>query len=425
MTGRTLVLLAHADPSVRPLYESACGPGVSVRPFVAGSEYGKGLSEPYKRMAAALRKGGRIIPSLLAKYAADAPAHDKIVLAWWSGGYALAREVLASEEERDVLDGCVALDGGHASEEADGTPLDAQVQSFANYAKLAREGKKVFLYGHSTVDPVSYASTTEVGQEIAKLAGQPERGFSIRKFDKLPGEAPKDEHVRALRQWGPVLVADACERLRERTWWEVLTDNIDRITALPARLGEALRVEDGVGAIALEIARLEAATVREKTGNNDGAVEKYFIDGPEGAGPTVRRNPMTGPKGSPELPTGWTSGWEWCASSSTFCVALAAKRAKQPTKIVRRIAVWEIARDARENGTMMAKLEAPKLGYLAIWKRSGQNPMIPGGTGHVSLVETLPDANGNFRDLNGNAGTAWGYRDRNVNDPDLLCWIAT
>ena len=77
----------------------------------------------------------------------------------------------------------------------------------------------------------------------------------------------------------------------------------------------------------------------------------------------------------------WVEGWDWCAAFATHCVSLAS-----PPGYLKRAAVWEIVRDARERGKFVDVSHGfnPKPGDLIIWKRKG-DPRREGETGHVSI----------------------------------------
>ena len=117
-----LALFVHADPSMRQRYQAQIGAEWTIA-FVNKPAADPGLSSAYSRLALANRApDGRIVPNLIDKYA---PPSDwyKVILITFSAGYALAREVLKSEADRDALAAYVALDSIHAATDAAGLPI--------------------------------------------------------------------------------------------------------------------------------------------------------------------------------------------------------------------------------------------------------------------------------------------------------------
>jgi hypothetical protein len=128
-----------------------------------------------------------------------------------------------------------------------------------------------------------------------------------------------------------------------------------------------------LGLRALDVARTQIG-VAESTGRNDGQQIARYFNG------CTRRS-----KTGKELPTGWQSGWDWCAAFASWCVYEAAKNGAQPSH-GRRITVWELIRDARETGAwqdVSAWGDGPSAGDLVCFRRAG-DPRIEGQTGHVS-----------------------------------------
>lgn len=205
-----IFVFAHADPStVRERYTGLLPAGSALRPFVLPG----GSSAAYEQHARALRAQRRSVAAgLRATYAADRPADEPMVLVTFSAGYGLARELL-----RDTDPGIAALvllDSLHASFEGDGTPLDAQLAPFVAYAKRAQRGEVAFWMGHSDVQtpqtgPGRFASTTQTAAELVRLAGEPSGLFHVEAFNVRGAAHAKEEHMAALREWGPEFVA-AC-----------------------------------------------------------------------------------------------------------------------------------------------------------------------------------------------------------------------
>ena len=124
---------------------------------------------------------------------------------------------------------------------------------------------------------------------------------------------------------------------------------------------------------ALDVARTQIG-VAESTGRNDGQQIARYFNG------CTRRS-----KNGVELPTGWQSGWDWCAAFASWCVYEAAKNGALPPH-GRRITVWELIRDAKENQAWQDASDwndGPDAGDLVCFKRDG-DPRLEGQTGHVA-----------------------------------------
>lgn len=202
----TLLYIVHADPSVRASYQAACPDGVDVVPLVTP---GGGLSSAYDRLAAECRAAGAnsAVVGLSRRFPPPKRFGDyeHVFLATYSAGYGFARGM--TETDRKLLDGVIFLDSVHAAQDADGSASDAGIAWLVQWAKEAREGRKLCWLGHSDVDPVSYASTTEVALEAVRLAGPPGRLFHVEAFNVAAN--PKEEHGKALTLWGPRFVGRA------------------------------------------------------------------------------------------------------------------------------------------------------------------------------------------------------------------------
>lgn len=185
--------------------------------FVNRSGYGSSL---YRAIAHECRgPGGRILPGLLERYASQIPQplsyYDVIVIVSFSAGYGLWVEVLAVPEDADMIDGYVPIDSVHSGYDPDGTAKDVQLEPFRKLAVEAKMGAKILWLGHADVRTWrKFASTTEVANELRRLAGGEGGGFKIGSFDLVKDDA--EEHRRALTRWGPDWLADALVCLRER-----------------------------------------------------------------------------------------------------------------------------------------------------------------------------------------------------------------
>ncbi len=235
MTPTHLVLLVHADPSVRARYVDACaraGIAADVVALVADpvpSLPGGGLSARYDALAAGSLQLGRgsAVRGLVSRYRPprDLGDYEHVLLATFSAGYGFARRL--SDVDRALLSGLVLIDSGHGAEGLPGAALDW----LTVWARAAREGRTVLSIGHTDVDPVTYASTTEVAEAAIARSGPalPDlgvgpawgddpglrrrrrcNGFVVEGYDRRAPNDAKAEHGDALTVWGDELVAQAC-----------------------------------------------------------------------------------------------------------------------------------------------------------------------------------------------------------------------
>lgn len=235
MTPTHLVLLVHADPSVRARYVDACARSGIVADVVAlvadpvPGLPGGGLSARYDALSAGSLQLGRgsAVRGLVSRYRPprDLGDYEHVVLACYSAGYGFARRI--SDVDRALLSGLVLIDSGHGAEGLPGAALDW----LTVWARAAREGRKVLVIGHTDVDPVTYASTTEVAEAAIARSGGPLaelgvgpawgddpglkrrrrlNGFIVEAYNRRPASEAKGEHGDALTVWGDELVAQAC-----------------------------------------------------------------------------------------------------------------------------------------------------------------------------------------------------------------------
>jgi hypothetical protein len=94
-----------------------------------------------------------------------------VAVSSFSAGYGAVREVLKQQAFRDEIDALVLADSLYASTDTDGTPVDSQLADFINFARLAAEGKKTFVFTHSLVPTNGYERTEECGDEMLARLG--------------------------------------------------------------------------------------------------------------------------------------------------------------------------------------------------------------------------------------------------------------
>lgn len=222
-----LVFLVHCDPSLAPRYRAALQAVGFDADVVALVAPGTGLSARYDALAGeCLQSGnGSAVRGLAARYKPprSLASYEHVILATYSAGYGFARHL--SSLDRAMLSGLALVDSGHSAEGSPGTSIDWLV----GWAKDARAGRKVLVIGHTDVDPVTYASTTEVAQAAIDRSGAPldelelyadekaaglkrrrRQGlFVVESYDRRPTAQAKGEHGDALTVWGSTLVQQA------------------------------------------------------------------------------------------------------------------------------------------------------------------------------------------------------------------------
>lgn len=402
----TTLLLAHADPSVAHAYRAAM-PGVTVIPFTSPFS---GMSSAYDALVRELR---RPLIAGLYQWLLDTghreleAASGPIVLAWWSGGFALARAMALDPVSRAAIAGWVGLDGGHTGLDPDGTANDAGVAWAATLASEAREGRTLFWYGYTDVEPGSYASSRKFIEEVQRLGATPGGQFRVHAFGGRTAQA----HIDVLRRWGPGFCADALEAGELRR------------TAAPVE--EICRSCDG------EHVPITGDTLAER------AVRRSFAERARFAGESPR-----GSGGGPDVaayfagcvrdldgdgddePLGLASG-EWCAAAACWAAFTERRAGDQPIPHGYRAAGIELERDAKARGAwrsadvVRSGGASIARGDLAIWQRGPAG----GWQRHVARVaEVLLD--GAFTTIGGNEDNAWGLTDHRLDEAALLGFVA-
>ena len=233
-TADTLVILVLAGTERRAQYAAACArAGVEVDVLTIPP---LGLSSAYDRLA---RDIGGDLDKLVQRYPLPAgralASYTSITMAFFSAGYGLVRGLSGASLQR--ITGYCSLDSIHGDQGPDGKATSAGVAPFSRIAGRARAGKCVFTDGHTDVDPVSYASTTETIERIIADSGGPlpaseltdadrrtgivsrhrSSWMLVEAYDRRAASQAAQEHSDALSVWGPELVA-----------WTVAADRIRR-----------------------------------------------------------------------------------------------------------------------------------------------------------------------------------------------------
>ena len=113
---------------------------------------------------------GRMLDTIVARIAqvTSAPRVTGVYLSGWSAGYGAIREIVRRPANLPRVDGALLLDGIHTGYVpdrqplADGGALDTTgLTPFADFARLAADGRKRFIITHTEIFPGTFASTTE------------------------------------------------------------------------------------------------------------------------------------------------------------------------------------------------------------------------------------------------------------------------
>jgi hypothetical protein len=167
---------------------------------------------------------------------------------------------------------------------------------------------------------------------------------------------------------------------------------------------------ESAGDAIVRVARGYVGTT-EATGRNDGEQIKAFF-----AGCTRRISGV-------ERPTGWASGWDWCAAFASWCVHVALSLpVGSIVPVGRRIAVRELVEDARACGRLeTSRLYRPKPGDLYIGARGGGDPLL-GGTGHVRVFAS-DRGEGRYVGIGGNEDNGVRESVHRYDDATWRAWV--
>jgi hypothetical protein len=456
-----LVVIVHADPSVRSQYVEALNArGIDAEVLCVVGR-GAGLSSIYVQLAAQAKVagGGSALRGLLKLYPPKRPIgdYDHIVMATFSAGYAFARALTAVDVAS--LAGLVLLDSGHTEHDRDGTASDAGVAWAVAWASAARAWRKLLWIGHSDVDPMTYASTTEFAEEVVRLSGEPLDELTVKADELARGVVRKREdglfHVRAhnvskvfvtdqmaehraaLNEkerggWGPTFVAEALSRLQ----------GVPRATQPPIPspfIGALLTPFAGLWAAVTGLFRPkgppplgerlvawllaeEAKRIVEIPGpKHHPAIQAYLAGTRRGGTPTSGF--FADRSGGPTLGDKAPDETEWCIAGRCAGVAAVLANGDHPPHGYR-AACWEAIQDAKALGTWhdVSSDYEPQVGDCWMLPRAGSDPRIPYGKGHA-CTQIAPYVDGKTTTLGGNEGNTWTRTPRRRSD--AVGWIST
>lgn len=103
-----------------------------------------------------------------------------LALSAWSAGFAGIRAILHQPEAKDV-EAVVLIDGLHTPRNPE--RMAGELGQFVSFAKRAVAGERFFMVAHSSIDPPTYASTTETAHFLVSSLGQKPR--AVRRNDAV------------------------------------------------------------------------------------------------------------------------------------------------------------------------------------------------------------------------------------------------
>jgi hypothetical protein len=113
------------------------------------------------------------VEASLAKRIGRPATADRIAVTAWSAGYEGVQALLA-QASAERIHAVFLIDGLHARREP--ASMRHNLLPFIEYARRAARGERLFAITHSSIDPPSFASTTETAHHvIAALGGVPQR----------------------------------------------------------------------------------------------------------------------------------------------------------------------------------------------------------------------------------------------------------
>jgi hypothetical protein len=133
----------------------------------------------------------------------------RLAVTAWSAGYEAVGALLEADARR--IDAVALLDGLHCSRVPE--KMELQLAPFAKYAERAARGETLMLVTHSSIEPGSYASSTETAHHLIHHVGG--RPLEARRSDPLGLElieafSQGNLHVRGYAGGGE---ADHCAHL--------------------------------------------------------------------------------------------------------------------------------------------------------------------------------------------------------------------
>jgi hypothetical protein len=189
----------------------------------------KGLSsayaEPFRDRTLFPRLLDKSRAAIAAAVPSAAPKIGRVFASTFSAGFGGARELLATPEHFERIDGLIMADSlyaGYAGDASERRIDPAKMAGFRRFATEAAAGRKTMVVTHSAQVPAGYASTTETADDLIRhLGGRADavdedwgggwrhtRRFAKGRFLVLgfAGNGPED-HMRHLRRLDQIWLA--------------------------------------------------------------------------------------------------------------------------------------------------------------------------------------------------------------------------
>jgi hypothetical protein len=143
------------------------------------------------------------VKSTMGKRGLDNPKLRRVALTAWSAGYGAVVRTLEQPVGAQI-DAVILMDGIHVGFMADGHTLDPlRIKAYADYARLATDGKKLFSITHSNIVPGTYAGTRATTEAVLKEVGVERTKTSVEHpmpvLSSLEGVVSKSK-LRPLKQ---------------------------------------------------------------------------------------------------------------------------------------------------------------------------------------------------------------------------------
>lgn len=115
------------------------------------------------------------------------PKIKKLILTSFSAGYAGVREILKSSTYYNMIDALNLADGLHSN--SDPGTMAVQMKDFLQFAKDARDKKKIMLSTHSSIPTSGYQSTTQTANYLISGIGSMRVTYSS--FDEIGNQTSR------------------------------------------------------------------------------------------------------------------------------------------------------------------------------------------------------------------------------------------
>ncbi len=144
-----------------------------------------GLSSPYQTYFSTQTNFQKILDTCLSVIRTNGimtnPKIKHLILTSFSAGYAGVREILKSSSYYNKINALNLADGLHSN--SDPGTMATQMKDFLQFAKDARDKKKIMLITHSSIPTSGYQSTTQTANYLISGIGSTRISFSA--FDEI------------------------------------------------------------------------------------------------------------------------------------------------------------------------------------------------------------------------------------------------